>query len=149
MSFRISGRNMNLGEALTQRIEERVADVLEKYFEESGYSGHATVEKQGSLFEADCMVHLDTGMVLQASAKAQDATSSFEQAADRIEKRLRRYKRKLRDHARGRDKGFADVEANLTVMSTAPRKRNWPRITHRSSSPRVRPPCARKPWRWP
>ena len=120
MSFRISGRNMNLGEALTQRIEERIADVLEKYFDDGNYSGHATVEKQGSLFEADCMVHLDTGIILQASAKAQDATAAFEQAADRIEKRLRRYKRKLRDHPRGRDKSFADVEANLTVMATAP-----------------------------
>ena len=118
MSFRISGRNMSLGEALTQRIDDRISDVLEKYFP-GGYSGHATVEKQGSMFEADCMVHLDTGMVLQASAKAQDATAAFEQAADRIEKRLRRYKRKLRDHhAKGRTRGFEDFAANLTVMSS-------------------------------
>ena len=120
MSFRISGRNMSLGEALTQRIEDRVADTVGKYFE-GNYSGHATVEKEGSFFEADCMVHLDTGIVLQASAKAQDATAAFEQAADRIDKRLRRYKRKLRDHhGRGRQKGFEDVEAALTVMSTPP-----------------------------
>ena len=120
MSFRISGRNMSLGEALTQRIEDRVGEMTEKFFD-GGHSGHATVEKQGSQFEADCVIHLDTGIVLQASAKAQDPTAAFEQAADRIEKRLRRYKRKLCDHpARGRTKGFDDMAANLTVMSTPP-----------------------------
>lgn len=117
MSFRISGRNMSLGETLTQRIEDRVSDILEKYFD-GRYSGHATVEKQASLFEADVVVHLDTGMVLQASAKDGDATAAFEQAAERIDKRLRRYKRKLREHqARGKQRNFADVEASLTVMS--------------------------------
>ena len=119
MSFRISGRNMNLGESLTRRIGDRVQEIVEKYFD-GGHSGHATVEKQGSLFEADCRLHLDTGIELQASAKAQDATAAFEQAADRIEKRLRRYKRKLRDHhGRNRaDRAFDDMAANLTVMSS-------------------------------
>ena len=118
MSLRISGRNMKLGESLTARIEERIEGSVGKYFD-GGHTGHVTVEKQGSFFEADCMVHLDTGIVLQASAKAGDATAAFEQAADKIDKRLRRYKRKLRDHhGRGKGKSFEDVEANLTVMST-------------------------------
>ena len=125
MSFRISGRNMNLGEALTERIEARVQAMVDKYFD-GGHSGHATVEKQGSTFTADCMIHLDTGAVLQASDRAGDATAAFEGAADRIEKRLRRYKRRLRDHhGRGRAKGYdadayADVAANLTVMAPPP-----------------------------
>ena len=114
MSLRISGRNMNLGEALTARIEDRIEASVGKYFD-GGHTGHVTVEKQGSFFEADCMVHLDTGIVLQASAKAGDATSAFEGAAERIDKRLRRYKRRLRDH-HGRHKEQEAIEASLTVM---------------------------------
>lgn len=116
MSFRITGRNMNLGESLTQRIETRVEATVSKYFD-GGYSGHATLEKQGSSFAADCMVHLDTGAVLQASDRAADATAAFEGAAERIEKRLRRYKRRLRDHHGRARKEYADVEASLTVMA--------------------------------
>ena len=55
-------------------------------------------EREGSGYRADCTVHLDTGIVLQASANEQEAKPSFDAAADRIEKRLRRYKRKLKDH---------------------------------------------------
>ena len=113
MSLRISGRNLSLGESLTARIEDRIGGSVAKYFD-GGHTGHVTVEKQGSMFEADCMLHLDTGIVLQASAKAGDATSAFEQAADRIDKRLRRYKRRLRDHhPKHRDE---PIEASLTVM---------------------------------
>ena len=118
MSLRISGRNMNLGEALTARIEDRIEASVGKYFD-GGHTGHVTVEKQGSFFEADCMVHLDTGIVLQASAKAGDATSAFEGAAERIDKRLRRYKRRLRDHHAGHKNGHRDPEAiaaSLTVI---------------------------------
>lgn len=114
MTLRISGRNMNLGESLTARIEERIEASVGKYFD-GGHSGHVTVEKQGSFFEADCMVHLDTGIVLQASAKAGDATSAFEGAAERIDKRLRRYKRRLRDH-HAKHRESAAMEASLTVM---------------------------------
>ena len=114
MTLRISGRNMNVGESLTTRIEDRIGASVGKYFD-GGHSGHVTMEKQGAFFEADCMVHLDTGIVLQASAKAGDAPSAFEQAADRIDKRLRRYKRRLRDHNR-QNHSFEALEANLTVM---------------------------------
>jgi hypothetical protein len=62
-----------------------------------------TVARDGSGYRTDCAVHLDTGIVLQAEGRAQDVHQSFDIAADRIEKRLRRYKGKLKDHhAKGR-----------------------------------------------
>ena len=97
MSLTISGKNMDVGNALRQRIEERVSESLDKYFD-GNHSGQVTVKKTGAGFETDCTLHLDTGIVLLASASAGDAIQSFEQAAERIDKRLRRYKRRLKAH---------------------------------------------------
>ena len=100
MSLRISGKHMEIGEAFRARIEGRIGEAVDKYFD-GGFAGHVTVEKSGSRFAADCMVHLDTGMLLQAAGQAQDPQLAFEAAADRIEKRLRRYKRRLKSHNQG------------------------------------------------
>jgi ribosomal subunit interface protein len=100
MSLRISGKHMEIGDAFRARIEGRIGEAVDKYFD-GGFAGHVTVEKSGSRFAADCMVHLDTGMLLQAAGQAQDPQLAFEAAADRIEKRLRRYKRRLKSHNQG------------------------------------------------
>ena len=97
MILRISGKNMDIGDALRQRIDDRIDEAVSKYFD-GGYSGHVTVEKSGAGFDCDCMVHLDTGIVLQATASMNDATACFDAAAERVEKRLRRYKRRLKGH---------------------------------------------------
>ena len=97
MPFRVSGKNIDLGEALRTKIDTRIAEVAAKYFH-GGYSGHVTVAKDGFGFRTDCVVHLDSGVVLEANAMAPDAYASAEQAALRIEKQLRRYKRRLKDH---------------------------------------------------
>jgi ribosomal subunit interface protein len=96
-SFRISGRNIDIGEALRSRINERIAEATAKYFD-GGFSGHVTVGKEGFGFRTECMIHLDSGIILEADAMAADAYASADQVAGRIEKRLRRYKRRLRNH---------------------------------------------------
>lgn len=98
MSLRISGKHMEIGDAFRSKIEGRVGEAVVKYFD-GGFAGHVTVEKSGSRFTADCMVRLDTGMALQATGQAQDPQLAFDAAAERIEKRLRRYKRRLKSHA--------------------------------------------------
>lgn len=97
MSLRISGKHMEIGEAFRSRIEGRIGEAIEKYFD-GGFSGHVTVEKSGPRFSADCVIFLDTGMGLQATGQAYDPQAAFEAASDRIETRLRRYKRKLRSY---------------------------------------------------
>jgi ribosomal subunit interface protein len=96
MSLRISGKHMELGDSFRTLISSRVSDAVDKYFD-GGFSGHVTVEKAGSRYSADCNLHLDSGVILQAEGHAQDPQVAFDQAAERIEKRLRRYKRKLKD----------------------------------------------------
>jgi ribosomal subunit interface protein len=119
MSFRVSGKNIDIGEALRGRIGERVAEALGKYFD-GGYSGHATVAKDGFGFRTECAVHLDSGITLQAEATAADAYASADQAAIRIEKRLRRYKRRLRDRQATRPDGPADVTVPSYVIEAPP-----------------------------
>ena len=99
MSFRVSGKHIELGEALRERISARVLEALEKYFD-GGFSGHATVGKEAFGFHTECVVHLDSGIVLEAEALAADAYASADRAAMRIETRLRRYKRRRKDRQR-------------------------------------------------
>jgi ribosome hibernation promoting factor len=101
MPFRVSGKNIDVGEALRTKINTRIAEVTAKYFD-GGYSGHVTVGKDGFGFRTECVVHLDSGIVFEADAMAADAYASAEQAALRIEKQLRRYKRRLKDHQAAR-----------------------------------------------
>jgi ribosomal subunit interface protein len=98
MTLRVSGKNLDIGEALRRQVEERVESALTKYFN-GGYSGHVTVAKDGTGFRTDCVLHLTSGMTLEASGNAHDAYASFDQTAERIEKRLRRYKRRLKEHS--------------------------------------------------
>jgi ribosomal subunit interface protein len=97
MSLRISGKNLDIGDALRSQIEGRIGEAVAKYFD-GGHTGHVTVEREGPGFKTECAIHLDTGIVLQAVGRAVDPHLSFDLAADRIETRLRRYKRRLRDH---------------------------------------------------
>lgn len=98
MSFRVSGKNIEVGEALRERISARVLQAVDKYFEGGGFSGHATVGKEGFGFATECVLHLDSGIVMRADAMAADAYLSADQAADHLEKQLRRYHRRLKDH---------------------------------------------------
>jgi ribosomal subunit interface protein len=97
MSFRVSGKNLDVGNALRARIGERIGEALSKYFD-GGYSGHATLAKEGHGFRTECAVHLDSKITLQAEGRAPDAYASADQAALRVEKRLRRYHRRLKGH---------------------------------------------------
>jgi ribosomal subunit interface protein len=96
MPLRVSGKNINIGNALQQRITDRVEEATSKYFR-GGYSGHATVGRDGFGFRTECVLHLDSGAMLEAEGMAADAYDSASQASERIEKQLRRYKRRRKD----------------------------------------------------
>ena len=95
MTLRVSGKNLDIGEALRSQVQARMAGALSKYFD-GGYSGHVTVTRDGAGFRTECVLHLTSGMTLEASGAAQDAYASFDQTAGRIENRLRRYKQRLK-----------------------------------------------------
>ncbi|MGY2050101.1 ribosome hibernation-promoting factor, HPF/YfiA family [Methylobacterium sp. JK268] len=113
--LRVSGRGMDLGETLRSRVEERIAATLSKYFDGT-YSGHVAIGRDGGAYRTDCVLHLTSGITLEASGSAHDPHASFEQSADRIEKRLRRYKHRLKTHANG---GSRRAEAPQPVLEAA------------------------------
>ena len=116
MSLRISGKNIDVGEALRGHIDARIGEAVAKYFD-GGFTGHVVIEREGSGFRTECAVHLDTGIVLQAEGRSQDAHQSFESAADRIEKRLRRYKGRLKDHHVGAKRDTAEPAASYVIAA--------------------------------
>jgi ribosomal subunit interface protein len=118
MALRVSGKNMDVGDALRGKAEDHFEAVVGKYFD-GGYDGHLTLTPDGIGFRADCVVHLDSGTVLQASAQGADATSAYEVMALNIEKRLRRYNRKLKQHRRGPSADGDDVTAQYTVFGSS------------------------------
>ena len=117
MIVRVSGKHMEIGESFRERIESHVGDAVGKYFD-GGYSSQVTVEKSGSRFSADCKIHLDTGVVLHATGEASDPQAAYDAAGARIEKRLRRYKRRLRDHHHGN--GSVHAELPYSVIEEIP-----------------------------
>ena len=116
MPFRVSGKNIDIGEALRGRVNQRIAEATAKYFD-GGYSGHVTIGKDGFGFRTECVIHLDSGIVLEAEAIAGDAYSSADQAAERIEKRLRRYKRRLKDRQAARARTASRQAIDQSVVA--------------------------------
>jgi ribosomal subunit interface protein len=118
-SLRVTGHGLDLGEALRGRVEERMAATLSKYLDShmnGTCSGHVTLRRDGTAYRTDCVLHLVSGLTLEASGAAHDAHASFEQTADRLEKRLRRYKHKLKDHGAAGHDG-ATVQAAYAVFA--------------------------------
>ncbi len=118
MTLRVSGKNMDVGDALRGKAEDHFAAIVGKYFD-GGYDGHLTLTPDGIGFRADCVVHLDSGAVLQASAQGGDATSAYEIMANHIEKRLRRYNRKLKQRPRNTATDSDGVPAQYTVFGAS------------------------------
>ncbi len=119
MALRVSGKNIDVGEALRHRLSDRVSEVLGKYFD-GGWSGHITVAREGSGYRSECMLHLDSGVNLQAHGNAHDANACADVAVEKIEKRLRRYKQRLKDrHGHGHSNGMDASSAQAYVLAPA------------------------------
>ena len=118
MNVRVTGKHMDIGDSFRSRITGQINEAIAKYFD-GGFSSQVLVEKAGSRFSADCKIHLDSGTNLHAEGRANDPQLAFESAFERIEKRLRRYKRKLRDHHQGETRAAA-MEIPYTVIESTP-----------------------------
>ena len=88
---------MEMGEALQARIAEGLEAAVTKYFDRS-FDGSVTVEKRGHEVIVDCNAYLPSGIVLQSSGQATDPYAALEDSLEKMEKRVRRYHRRLKDH---------------------------------------------------
>src|SRR6201992_1460943 len=119
MTLRISGKSISVGDALRDRVSDRTDEVLRKYFAGTS-SGHITLSKDGFGFRTDCALHLDSGVTLEAESNATDAYASADQALLQIEKRLRRYKSRLKDRSARKNHAAAAAIAEIDGALDAP-----------------------------
>ena len=124
MDIRVSGHQIDTGEALRAQVDSRLSGIADKYFSRA-ISAQVTFGKgpYDHSFTCDIVAHVPQGVVLKGRGGAVDAHAAFDQAAGRIEKQLRRYKRRLKDrHAQA---AFAEaqdggIDAAYTVFAPAP-----------------------------
>jgi ribosomal subunit interface protein len=103
MRYQITGKQIDIGEALQTHVRTELSSVLEKY---AGRPTDAQVTFSKSAHEHVCeaIVHLSTGLTATAKGKAVDIYAAFDASAEKMDKQLRRYKRRLKDHHRDRER---------------------------------------------
>jgi ribosomal subunit interface protein len=125
MPLRITGKNVDIGQALREHITTRTAEELGKYYDE-GFTGHVVVQKEGKAYTVDCSIQLASGTTLQSRGEDFDAYPAAEKAVERIGKRLRRHKRKLKNFKGGESaagdqtlggRSWSDIDAQATVFA--------------------------------
>jgi ribosomal subunit interface protein len=123
MEIRVSGHQVDTGEALRVHVEERLQAVADKYFSRS-LSAHVTFGRgqHGNGFSCDIVAHVMHGVILKGTGHAMEAHPAFDQAADRIETQLRRYMKRLksRNGAAAPVLETIDDNAGYTVFDAAP-----------------------------
>ena len=120
MDIRVSGHQMETGAALQDHASDRLNAMVDKYFN-GGLSSHTTFGKgpQGA-FTCDIVTHVRQGLTVKSRGEAHDAHQAFEQAAGKMDKQLRRYKRRLKDRHEQADHALQMEEAAYTVFAPLP-----------------------------
>ncbi len=101
MRYQITGKQIDVGAALQTHVKSSLDDVVEKYAERPT-DASVIFSKTGSEYMCETNVHLSTGLTAQARDRAHDIYAAFDGCSDKMEKQLRRYKRRLKDHHRER-----------------------------------------------
>jgi ribosomal subunit interface protein len=121
MDIRVSGHQVDTGDALRQHVEGRLAGIAKKYLARP-VSAQTTFGKgpHEHSFTCDVVMYVRNGVVLKASDQATEAHPAFEAAADKIEKQLRRYRSRLKEHHGGADGETAEelpADAAYTIFA--------------------------------
>jgi len=98
MDIRVSGHQVNTGSALQDHATDRLDAIAEKHFSRALSSTVTFGKAPAGSFACDIVLHVNHGLILKSHGQATDAHVAFEQAAEKVEKQLRRYKRRLKDH---------------------------------------------------
>ncbi len=116
MQVQITGKKIEVGEALRQKSDEKIHEIVKKY-DLSPLEGAVTFSRNGPYIRCDIEMHLGRGVYVRANNDTEDAHISLDQAAETFEKRLRRYKKKLIDHTKKRDVSYEKAPALQYVIN--------------------------------
>jgi ribosomal subunit interface protein len=117
MRYQISGKQIDIGEALQIHVKTELGEAVNKYAERPT-DANIIFSKSGHEFVCETTVHLSTGLTASAKAHATDIYSSFDSCAAKMEKQLRRYKRRLKDHHRARPQPVELFGASSYVLAS-------------------------------
>jgi ribosomal subunit interface protein len=98
MQVQVTGKHVDVGEALRSRVSHELSTSIAKYFDREGGGADVVVSREGSAFKVDCAVTLASGQQLTTHGVGGDAHMAFDAALEKMSKRIRRYKNRLKDH---------------------------------------------------
>lgn len=116
MQLSVKGKQIDVGDALRGHVETHLGEITSKYFS-TPLDAHVTFSREANLFRADIAVHAARGILLQSSATAAEAHPAFDVAAERIAKRLRRYKNRIKHHDHDTGRRVEAVIASSFVLN--------------------------------
>jgi len=116
MQTKISGKHIDIGSALRTHVEDRLHEAVLKYFDRP-VEPAVVFSRDGHGFKCDASVHLPTGLTAKAQGQGTEIYGAFDQAAERIEKQLRRHKRRLKNHHQKQKTPIEAVAAQSYVLA--------------------------------
>ncbi len=119
MEIQVSGKNIDLGDALQAHVAGRLTEGVSKYFGR-GADAVVTFTKERHLVECEMTAHLYSGVFLAAHGDGGDAYAAFETALEKLEKRVRRYKRRLKNHHVNGKEPLPAEQATYTTLAPLP-----------------------------
>ena len=121
MDVRVAGHQVDTGESLRAHAQRRVAEITEKYFSRSVGANVTFGRGPNNDFTCDIVAPVVNGVVLKASHSGREAELAFNGAADRIEKQLRRYTNRLKEHKVDEAESAPFIEnAAYTIFAGSP-----------------------------
>ena len=118
MEIQVNGKQIDIGDTLREHVAERMEERVSKYFDRA-VDAHVTFSRDAHMIRVDCSVHAGHAIVMQSHASAGEPYTAFDQALERIETRLRRYKRRLRNHHNASKAQAAELVAASTYVLEA------------------------------
>lgn len=119
MQIQVSGKQVDVGDALRTRIVGELSQGIEKYFERGG-AADVVVSREGREFRVDAVVSLASGQQIVGHSTGDDAHGAFDGLLEKIEKRVRRYKRRLKDRGDNNSTGGFGPEATEMAFERVP-----------------------------
>lgn len=116
MRYQISGKQIDIGEALQTHVKTSLGAAVGKYAERPT-DAMVVFSRSGAEFVCEATVHLSTGLTASAKGHAHEIYNAFDSTCDKMEKQLRRYKRRLKDHHRDRQSPVESVGAPMYVLA--------------------------------
>ncbi len=116
MRYKITGKHIDIGEALQTHVKQELNEVVSKYAERPT-DANIVFSRDAHEFVCEATVHLSTGLTAQARASATEIYAAFDSCGEKMEKQLRRYKRRLKNHHRERSEPVAHFGAATYILA--------------------------------